>query len=338
MKKLLALLVLVIIPGVLAQGELHFYNWSGYTSEEMLAKFTEETGIKVVLDTFDSNETLLAKLKSGNTGYDLVVPTHNFVPIFLQEGLLEPINASEMENYKNLDARWQNPGWDPGNVYTVPWQWGTTSFIVDTDIYGGDIDTYKVLFEPPTELQGKINMFNSWDEVLPMALRYLGYETCTTDTEAFSKMLDMLEAQRPYVKTYTSEGILDSMIAGEYAMSTYWNGASMRVRNERPSAQYAYPKEGVSGWMDNLAVAKGAPNKEAALTFINWFLQPENAAMESNFARYGNGVVGAEAFMDEQLQTAPEIVPPADADIKFALTCPPEYNDLATRLWTRLKQ
>ena len=338
MKRGLLLLVVLLLGTVFAQGELHFYNWTGYTSEEMIAKFEAETGIKVVLDTYDSNETLLAKLKAGNTGYDIVVPTHNFVPIFIEEGLLEPINATELENYANIAERWQNPVWDPGNVYTVPWQWGTTSFAVDTDVYGGDIDTYATLFDPPAELQGKIGMFDSWDDLLPMTLRYLGYETCTTDPEAFSKSLELLEAQKPYVKLYTSEGILENMIAGETSVNTYWNGATMRVRGERPSVKYAYPVEGVSGWMDNLAVAKGAPNKEAALTFINWFLQPENAAMQSNFARYGNGVAGSEAFMDEQLQTAPEIVPPESANIQFALTCPPEYVALADKVWTRLKQ
>lgn len=338
MRKLLALILLVLATTVLAQGELRFYNWTGYTSEDMLDKFTEETGIKVILDTYDTNETLLAKLKSGNTGYDLVVPTHNFVPIFLAEDLLEPINASDMDNYGLIDARWQSPPWDEGNVYTVPWQWGSTSFVVDTAIFGGDINTYDVLFNPPAELQGQINVFDSWDEVLPMALRQLGYETCTTDPEAFSAVLDLLEAQKPYVKTYTSEGILDSMIAGEYAMTTYWNGAAMRVRKERDTVQYAYPVEGVSGWMDNLALAKGAPNKENALIFINWFLNPENAAMQSNFAGYSNGVAGSDEFMDESLKNSPEVVPPADAVISFAPTCPPEYTDLASRVWTRLKQ
>lgn len=338
MKRILTLLVVLFLGGALAQGELRIYNWTGYTSEALLEAFEADTGIKVRLDTYDSNETLLAKLKSGATGYDIVVPSHNFVEIFIQEGLLEPIDAAEMENYSNIDERWRDPEWDPGNVYTVPWQWGTTSFAVDTEVYDGDIDTYEVLFNPPEPLRGKIGMFDSWDEVLPMALRYTGSETCTTDPEAFRKALEVLEAQKPYVKVYTSEGILENMIAGETSMNSYWNGASMRVRAERPSVRYAYPVEGVSGWMDNLAVAREAPNKEAALTFINWFLEPEHAAMQSNFARYGNGVTGAEAFMDEELRSAPEIVPPEDANITFALTCPEEYIRLADRVWTRLKQ
>lgn len=336
--KYILLLVLLTCSSALAQGELYLYNWTGYTSEEMLDKFTEETGIRVILDTYDTNETLLAKLKSGNPGYDLVVPTHNFVPIFVEEDLLEPINASEMANYQNIAEAWRNPDWDPDNVYTVPWQWGTTSFVVDTAIYGGDINTYEIFFNPPEELQGNINVFDSWDEVVPMALYYLGYDACETTPAVFGEILALLEQQRPHVETYTSEGILDNMIAGEYAMSNYWNGASLRVRRERDTVQYAYAVEGTSGWMDNLALAKGAPNRENALTFINWFLEPENAALQSNFAGYANGVAGSEAFLRDDLRTAPEVVPPEGANIKFAQTCPPEYIDLASRLWTRLKQ
>ena len=339
MKLILTAALALLYCAALAQGELRIYNWSGYTSEEMIAAFEEETGIDVSLDTYDTNETLLAKLKSGNTGYDIVVPTHNFVSIFVQEGLLEPINAPELANYENIDERWRDPEWDPGNVYTVPWQWGTTSFSVDTALYDGDVNTYEVLFNPPEAYRGNIGMFDSWDEVLPMALRYLGYdEPCTTETDAFRAALELLEAQKPYVKVYTSEGILENMIAGETSLNTYWNGASMRVRAERPSVTYAYPREGVTGWMDNLAIAAGAPNKENALTFINWFLEPEHAAMQSNFARYGNGVAGSAEYMDAELQNAPEIVPPEGANIVFQPTCSPEYTDLASRVWTRLKQ
>ena len=338
MKFILSALALLACSA-LAQGELRIYNWSGYTSEEMVAAFEEETGIDVSVDTYDTNETLLAKLKAGNTGYDIVVPTHNFVSIFVQEGLLEPINAPELANYENIDERWRDPEWDPGNVYTVPWQWGTTSFSIDTALYDGDVNTYEVLFNPPEAYRGNIGMFDSWDEVLPMALRYLGStEPGTTETDAFRAALELLEAQKPFVKVYTSEGILENMIAGETSLNTYWNGASMRVRAERDTVVYAYPKEGVTGWMDNLAVAAGAPNKENALTFINWFLEPEHAALQSNFARYGNGVAGSAKFMDAELQNAPEIVPPEGANIVFQPTCSPEYTDLASRVWTRLKQ
>lgn len=339
MKRFLVLILGLLLSTALAQGQLRIYNWSGYTSEDMIAAFEKDTGINVTVDTYDTNETLLAKLKSGNTGYDIVVPTHNFVSIFVEEGLLEPINATELPNYTNIDEQWRSPEWDPDNVYTVPWQWGTTSFAIDTALYDGDINTYDVLFNPPEALQGNVGMFDSWDEVLPMALRYLGYsEPCTTETDAFRGALELLEAQKPFVKVYTSEGILDNLIAGETSLNTYWNGAAMRVRAERPSVAYAYPKEGVSGWMDNLAVATGAPNKENALAFINWFLEPEHAAMQSNFARYGNGVAGSPEFMDAELQSAPEIVPPDDANIIFAETCSAEYIDLANRVWTRLKQ
>ena len=125
-----------------AEGELFIYNWTDYTAPELIEKFETETGIKVTLDTYDSNETLLAKLKSGATGYDIVVPTHNFVRIFVEEGLLEKIDVAALPGYANIEERWQKPEWDPEGAYTIPWQWGTTSFTVDTGAYAGEVDSY----------------------------------------------------------------------------------------------------------------------------------------------------------------------------------------------------
>ena len=150
MKRLTAALSLAILTaaaGPAAAGEeLFIYNWSDYTAPEILAKFEQETGIKVTLDVYDSNETLLAKLKAGNAAYDIVVPSHNFVPILIKDGLLQPIDAPKLGNYANIDDRWRNPEWDPGNRYTVPWMWGTTSFAVDTAVYKGPTDSAALLF------------------------------------------------------------------------------------------------------------------------------------------------------------------------------------------------
>ena len=122
-------------------GDLFLYNWTDYTAPDLVEKFESETGIKVTLDTYDSNETLLAKLKQGGGGYDIVVPSHNFVEILIKENLIQRINAKSLPGYDNIDAKWQGPAWDPGNEYTVPWQWGTTSFTVDSAVYAGTIST-----------------------------------------------------------------------------------------------------------------------------------------------------------------------------------------------------
>lgn len=343
MRKLLGLaaiaaLVAVGGPPARAGGELFIYNWTDYTSPELIKKFEKETGISVTLDTYDSNETLLAKLKQGGAGYDIVVPTHNFVPILIKEGLIQKINASKLKGYENIEERWKSPPWDPGNAYTIPWQWGTTSFTVDTAVYKGDIDTYKVLFEPPPELQGKIGMFKAPDEVIPMAEIYLGLPLCNENPSDMKKVLALLEKQKPYVKVYNSDGILERLVSGDTAIHTNWNGYSMRARKQRSTLRYAYPREGVMTWFDNVAVPTTAKNYENALKFVAFMLQPENAAIQSNFAGYANGIAGSRDFMKEDLKAAPEMNPPAYMKAMFTKTCPEKAIKLADRVWTKLMQ
>ena len=323
---------------VSAEGDLFLYNWTDYTAPDLIEKFEAETGISVTLDTYDSNETLLAKLQSGATGYDIVVPSHNFVEIFVSEGLLQPINASALASYGNLNDSFTSPSWDADNTYTVPWQWGTTSFTVNTEVFGGDINTYDVLFQPPAEVQGKIGMFKSPDEVISMALISLGLPLCNENPEDMQQVLELLEAQKPHVKTYNSDGILERLVSGDAAVHQNWNGYSIRARDENASMRYAFPVEGVIAWADNLAVPVGAPNYDNAIKFIEFLMQPENVAVQSNFAGYSNGVSGSEDFMSEALKTAHELSPPEGTPLVFSETCSPAAVDLQNRVWTALLQ
>lgn len=320
-----------------AEGKLYIYNWTDYTSPELVKKFEEETGIDVTIDTYDSNETLLAKLKSGGGSYDIVAPSHNFVRILIEEDLLHPINAAEFSTYGNIKKQWQSPPWDPGNRYTTPWQLGSTSFTVNTDIYGGDIDTYRALFEPPQELQGQIGMFGTPDEILSMALIYLGHPLCNEDKAQMKEARDLLVAQKPHVKVYNSDGIKDRLVSGETHAHMNWNGYSMRAREENSAMRYAYPKEGVLTWVDNLAVPKNARNPENAKRFIQFYLRPENAALQSNFAGYDSGIDGAERHLDADKKGAPELNAPPDAKLVFAQTCSQKAIALQDKVWTELK-
>ena len=337
---LLSLLVIAMGAGsAMASGQLFIYNWTDYTSPDLLNKFEKETGIKVTLDTFDSNETLLAKLKTGGgSGYDIVVPSHNYVPILIQEGLLMKINAGKLKGYENIIDALKSPPWDPGNVYSIPWQHGTTSFAVDTAVYSGDINTYKILFEPPTELQGKVAMFNASGEVIEMALGYLGFPQCNEDSGQVKQVLDLLLNQKPHVKVYNSDGILERMVSGDVAIHMVWNGYAMRTRKQKTSIQYAYPVEGVLSWADNLVVPKDAGNKASAIKFIEFMMQPENAGLQTNFARYANGIKGSEAIIDEELKSAPEMKLPAGVESVFPMSCSEKSIKLYDKVWTKLKQ
>ena len=339
MKNLTLATVLATLPiAASAEGSLLIYSWTDYTSPELIEKFETETGVDVTIDTFDTNETLLARLQSGAGGYDIVVPSHNFVPIFISEGLIQEVDVMALAGSENLSEMFQKPDWDPQNAYTVPWQWGTTAFTVDTEAYGGDIDTYDVMFEPPVELQGQIGMFRSADEVISMAQIALGFDLCNEDPDEMRQVLDYLEAQKPYVKVYNSDGILERLTSGDTALHQNWSRYSIRAREADAALRYAFPREGVIGWADNLAVPVDAPNRENAIHFLEFMLVPENAALQSNFAGYANGVAGSEALFSEALASAPEIAVPAETPIVFSRTCSEQAIELQNRVWTSLMQ
>lgn len=323
-----------------AEGQLNIYNWTDYTAPEIIKKFEAETGIKVTLDTYDSNETLLAKLQAGASGYDIIVPTHNFAPIFISEGLVQEIDVSTMPNFANVMERWRNPEWDPEQRYTVPFHWGTASIAYRPDLYGGEITTYAPFFEPEDKVVGRISVFGSPEEIVNQAHLYLGQEFCNEDPAAMQRVQDLLIAQRPAVLTYSSEGMNDRLINGDVIISDHWNGYAFKGRLLAEEAGlelvYAYPEEGVIGWIDNLMVPTGAQNVENAQIFMNFMMDPENMAIQSNFTGYGGPIVGQDKFMDEAMGSAPEISLPDDAKMIFSFACGPEAQSLIDRVWTNV--
>ncbi|SMF65251.1 spermidine/putrescine transport system substrate-binding protein [Tistlia consotensis] len=321
-----------------AAGELHIYNWGNYTNPELIKSFEKKYDVKVTLDDYDSNEMMLAKIKGGAAGYDIVVPSDYMVSVMAGEGLLEKTEPNQMANFKNINPKWIEVYWDKGRHYTVPWQWGTTAFTVDTAVYKGDVNTLKLELDPPPELKGRINMLNDMNEVINAGLRYLGYPRCNSNKEQLKELSDLLIKAKASWRTM-DYATIEKLTSGDVDLSQNWNGAAMRARAQRPTLKYAYPKEGFTGWMDNVAVLKGAPNLENAKLFQNFVMDPENAALISNFARYANGIKGSEKFMDKDMVAAPEIIPPAGTqDPEFVPPCDQKVVDLYNRIWTNLKK
>jgi spermidine/putrescine transport system substrate-binding protein len=322
-----------------AQGVVNLYNWGNYTSPEMIAKFEAETGIKVNVTDYDSNDTALARIRQGGHGFDIVVPSNSYMQTWISEGLVIPLDKSIVANHGNIAPEWMDVDFDPGRTYSVPWQWGTTGVVVNTDHFSGDYNTAEIIFNPPEQLRGKINVIPEMSDVMNIAIYYAGGEACTTDMEVMRKVRDTLVAAKPHWKAL-DYGTVDAYAAGDFSAGIYWNGATMRARLQNDKIAYGYPVTGYPIWMDSATVLADAQNKENAMKFINFILQPEHAAMISNFARYANGVTGSEAFMDEVMRDAPEIVVPAAlvAAGKFSPACPQEVNDLQSRIWTEVLQ
>lgn len=341
MKRLLSATAMLMASAMMAQaeGELQLFNWGDYTSPELLAKFEKETGIKVTVTDYDSNDTALAKIEAGGAGFDLVVPSANYVPIYVEKGLVQELDLSKIPNHKNIAPEWLNVDYDPGRKYSIPWQWGTTGVAVNQTLYSGDINTSAIWLDPPAELVGKVNVTPEMNDVLAMATMYMGGEFCSEDAELMKKVRDKLIEAKP--KWLSMDyGMTEKMSNNDVMASVYWNGAIFRARLANPDVKYGYPKEGYPLWMDQVMLLSDAKNVEEAYKFLDFIALPENAAMISSFARYANGIAGSEPFMPEDMKTAPEIVIPAElvSAGHFLSTCTGKGQEYITAIWTELQK
>tara|TARA_R110002049_G_scaffold142277_2_gene304146 strand:+ start:25040 stop:26062 length:1023 start_codon:yes stop_codon:yes gene_type:complete len=340
MKRFLTTTALIAVAGAAsAEGELNIYNWGNYTSPEMIEKFEKEHDVKVTITDYDSNDTALAKIKAGGHGFDIVVPSGTYIPIFVGEGMLMELDPAELSNHANIDPQWMDVAFDPGRKHSVPWQWGTVGVTVNTALYDGDINTADIIFKTPDALKGKVNVVPEMNDVMGMAIHYVGGETCTGDKDVLKKVRDTLvEAKKDWLSM--DYGNIEKYAKGDLAAGVNWNGASMRARDQNPDIAFGYPQTGYPVWMDNAAILSDAKNVDNAKLFINFIMDPENAAMLSSFAKYANGIAGSEEFMSDEMKSAPEIVVPADlkAAAYIAETCPPEVSKIYTQIWTELQK
>ena len=336
-----AALALTMTSGLAqAEGKLSIYHWFEYIPQELLDKFAAEHGVEVTMDTYDSNEALLAALKAGKLGaYDVAVPGDYMVSILAGEGMLDTIGEGELANKGNIEEQWLNVDFDQGRKHSIPYQWGSTSFMVNRDSFSGDIRTTDIIFNPPDDLKGKINVLDSQGEVLALASIHLGIPQCSTDREQLKALDELVQSAKVHWASFNSDGAKDVLVSGDVAVGMIWNGFGAKARNEGAPVEYSYPKEGYLVWMDNVVLLKDAPNRANALKFMDFLLEPENIAAVTNYAQYTAGVTGVSSFLDEALKTSPEQNPPADAPAgTFVEVCDEATQKVYDQIWTRLKK
>jgi spermidine/putrescine transport system substrate-binding protein len=338
MKRLALVLTLLSTPAFAAD-ELKVYHWFEYMPPELVEKFKAETSINVTIDTYDSNEAMLASLKAGRLGeYDVAVPGDYMVEIMADQGLLDRFTADEMPNFGNIQDEWLDVPFDPGRKHSIPYQWGSTAFSVNRDVYKGDINTLAIIFNPPEELKGRINVLDSQGEVLALASMYMGIPQCTQDRDQLKALMAMLLEAKANWASFGSDTAKDVLVSGDAAAGMIYNGFSAKARAEGANIEYAYPKEGAVVWMDNVVLLKDAPNRENALKFMNFLLDPENAAAVTNYAAYTAGVKGTDPFLADEIKNSPENNPPEGAAFDFVAACDEETQRLYDTIWTNLKR
>lgn len=322
-----------------AEGSLSVYHWFDYIPQELVDKFSEEYDVEVTIDTFDSNEAMLASLKAGKLGdYDVAVPGDYMVEIMAGEGMLDTFEQSELSNFGNIDDQWVDVSFDQGRHSSIPYQIGTTGFMVNRDHYAGEIGSLDVLFNPPAELSGKINVLDSQGEVIALASMYLGIPQCSTDRDQLTQLNDQLLASKEHWASFGSDIAKEVLVSGDASVGMIYNGFGLRAREENANLEYAFPEEGYVFWMDNVVLLKDAPNRDNAILFMNFLLEPENAAAVSDFAGYISGVEGAMALARADVRDAPELNPPAGQTGQFVQTCEEEVQVLYDRIWTNVKK
>lgn len=333
---------------------VYIYNWSDYIGPDTLADFTAETGIDVVYDVFDSNDVLEAKVLSGQTGYDLVVPTTNYMARQIQAGAYQKLDKSQIPNYDNLDMELMErlENFDPGNEYSVPYQWGTNGIGYNVgkiqEILGDDapVGSWDLVFDPQYASQLAecgITFLDSGNEIFPLILQYMGRDPYSRSVADYRAALNELNKVRPYIQYFHSSRYISDLANGEVCVSIGWSGdvfqAMWRAEEAENdvSVDYFIPEEGTVLWSDMMVIPADARNVEEAHEFINFVLEPEVAAGITNYVWYGSPVEAANPFIDPEILENPGIYPPEGTELFTNEILPNSIMREITRSWTRFK-
>ncbi len=356
----LAVVISTALSAGLAQSQevLNFYNWSDYIAEDTIAKFEKETGIKVNYDVYDSSETLEAKLLAGHSGYDLVVPSSSSMGRHIKAKIYQPLDMSKLPNTKYLDKNLMKAvsSQDPGNLYSIPYLWGTTGIGYNVDLVkkalGTDapVNSWDLVFNPEYVkklTQCGVSFLDSPDEIFPLALNYVG-QTNSQKKAHYKKdgaAPMMLKSVRPYVSQFHSSSYINNLANGEICVAVGYSGDILQAQSRAIEAknginiQYSIPKEGTAVWFDMLVIPSDAKNVEGAHKFINFLLRPDIIADITNYVSYANPNTGATKLQDPEISNNPSIYPSKEIMKQlFTLgSLKKKLQKMRTRLWTDLK-
>ena len=334
---------------------LNVYNWSDYIEPSVLAEFTKQTGIKVNYDVFDSNAVLETKLLTGHTNYDVVVPSAPFLKRQISAGVFQKLDKSQLPNLKNLDPEMmkQIAVYDPDSEHSVPYMWVTSGpgynvAKIKERMPDAPVDSLRMFYDPAVVSKFKdcgVSVLDEPPEVVDTVLIYLGKDPRAQSLEDLKAAETVLLAMRPYVRYVHSSRYIDDLANGETCLALGWSGDVKQARDRAKDAgkgieiKYSIPKEGTIMNFDMLAIPADAPHPHNALLFINYLLEPEVAAKNSNLVKYANVNAASTPMLVDAVKGDPNIYPPPDILAKLVPEPPrsQEYQRQLTRTWTRFK-
>lgn len=345
---LLALLFTVPLGAVKAATDydpevtINVYSWGEYIangtdgSMDVNAEFTERTGIKVNYTTFDSNESLYSKLVGGGADYDVIVPSDYMVSRLINEDMLLPLDFENIPNYQYIDQQFKSPGYDPENLYSVPYTWGVVGVFYNTQ-YIDEVTSWESLWDD--QYAGKILMFDNPRDSFAIAQFMLGQDVNTTDPEDWRAAADLLKDQKPLVQAYVMDQIFDKMESGEAWIAPYYAGDAAILVDNSEDISFAVPEEGTNFFVDAMCIPKTASHKREAEEYINFLCDPEIAGANMDYVGYSTPETAAREYLDPEVAESPLHYPSEEtiARTQIFVNLPEETSREVDRLWAEVK-
>lgn len=345
-KKIMSLAVACIISSTLLVGcggakksseVLNIYNVGDYIDETLIKKFEEETGIKVVYETYDTNEAMYQKVKSGSSNYDLIFPSDYMVEKMIDENMLQEIDFNNIPNYKNISADFKNAEYDKENKYSVPYLWGTFGILYNKTMVNDNVDSWDILWDE--KYSGQIQMLDSVRDSMGIALKKLGYTLNSTNPEEIEAAKNELIKQKPLVQAYVNDDGKDRLLSGEAAIGIVYSGDAVTLMEEDENLVYSTPKEGTNKWVDAMCIPTTAENKDYAEKFINFMLDPENAKINVEYIGYSTPNTAAIELLGDTYENSSIMNPSKEVldNSEVFVNLPSDVLKLYDEAWIQIK-
>ncbi|WP_427158550.1 polyamine ABC transporter substrate-binding protein [Aliinostoc sp. HNIBRCY26] len=318
--------------------QLYIYTWTQYSDQNLLQTFSTQTGMKVLVDPYDSNESMLAKLQaSGGGAYSLIYPSDYMVQKMVDKNLLVELKHDRLIGLDHLFPQFQNPTYDPKNRYSIPFNWGTTGLLYNSEVLKQAPEDWDYLWQNKAILNKRMTLLNDVREVMGAVLKMLGYSYNSQNDNEIKQAYQKLTELKPAIAAFDTDAWQNQMLAGDLILAMCYSADAIRVSKENPKLKYVIPRSGSSLWTDTMVIPKSAPNQDGAYAWINFILQPEIAATISQRLKIATPNRAGFELLPEQIKNNTNFFPPDDLLAKCERISPlGQFEEVYDRYWTKL--